>query len=357
MRQFWLALGIAGLGAIFAAAVEAQRFPQVMNMNTHEGKYSTGGFGFGIGFGGAGGSSFRRERLSSQNVDGALEAVFKKRNAQSMTRTIFGADIDFQIGSDNDVIGTDFGIELYSTQVGTKATIDVDNDAYEGISKNVTMLYAGFDFTINFYRSEFIESDGRRTRQDWGLALILGPRVGMMFGDFSDLNGFASVGLDVGLMADFPIPISGAEDLLSISPYLFFETNYRMGIDGALIDTNPASATAGQEVLNDNFDIGFYSDTQIDFTGDGLPDEGIAVRRHNFIPAYALNIGFDTNLTPIFVGRGGNLINNWRFHFSVVASMPVDLKFFMANYPGDGLWSDGEVPFTFTFTLGAAYFW
>lgn len=355
MRRIWLTLFLLTAMVVLASAVEAQRFPQVMNMNTHEGKYSTGGFGFSVGVGGAFGSSFRRESLTAKNVDGTLEAVFKKRNAQSMTRTIFGADIDFQIGSDNSVIGTDFGIEIYSMSIGTNATLDNDNDAYEGISEGVTLMYAGFDFTINFYQSEFIETDGRRTRDNWGLSMIIGPKVGLMFGDFSDLNGLASIGLDIGLMADFPIPISGAEDLLSIAPFLFFEANYRLDIDGAVVDATPGP-TLGRDVINDNFDLGFYERTS-DVNGDGLPDfDGIAVRRNNFIPAYQLNIGTDINLTPIFISRSGSLINNWRFHMSLVASMPVALNFFAAGYNGAQLESAGEIPITWTISFGAAYF-
>lgn len=356
MRRIGLTLFLMSAVVILASTLEAQRFPQVMNMNTHEGKYSTGGFGIGLGYAETGGSSFRREGLGVKTVDGALEAVFKKRNAQNMTRSIFGADIDFQIGSDNSVIGTDFGLEIYSMMIGTGATLDVDNDAYEAINENVTLMYAGFDFTINFYDSEFIETDGRRTRDNWGLSMIVGPKVGLLFGSFSDLNGLASIGLDIGLMADFPIGIPGAEDLLSISPFLFFEANYRMDIDGALIDPNPASPTFGQDVLNDNFDIGFYQASQ-DVNGDGVNDfDGIAVRRHNFIPAYQVNLGYTVNLTPIFVSRSGSLINNWRFSASSTLSLPLRLNFFAANYNGAPLWSQGEVPFAITTTISVSYF-
>ncbi|MCB9894111.1 MAG: hypothetical protein H6839_06675 [Planctomycetes bacterium] len=356
MRRIGLTLFLLAAVTVLASTVEAQRFPQVMNMNTHEGKYSTGGFGIGLGYGGALASSFRREGITSKNIGGDLEAVFKKRNAQNMTRNIFGADIDFQIGSDNNVIGTDIGIEIYSMSIGTGATLDNDNDAFEGINESVTLLYAGFDFTINLYDSEFIETDGRRTRDNWGFSIIVGPKVGMLFGDFSDINGLASIGLDFGVMADFPIGIPGAEDLLSISPFMFFEANYHLDVDGAQVDPNPASPTFGQDVINDNFDLGFYQRSQ-DVNGDGVNDFiGIAVRRHNFIPSYQLNIGTDINLTPIFVSRSGSLINNWRFHMSLVASMPLRLNFFAADYNGAALWSQGEIPVTWTISFGAAYF-
>jgi hypothetical protein len=186
--------------------------------------------------------------------------------------------------------------------------------------------------------------------------MIIGPKVGLMFGDFSDLNGLASIGLDIGLMADFPIPIPGAEDLLSISPFLFGEGNYRMDIDGAQVNAQTGSSTFGQKVINDNFDLGFYKESQ-DVNGDCVADFiGIAVRRHNFIPAYQINLGTDINLTPVFVSRSGSLINNWRFHMSLVASMPIRLNFFLANYNGAPLWSQGEIPVTWTISFGAAYF-
>lgn len=352
MRQVWLTFALVAVAGLLASTVDAQRWSQVRNMNTHEGKYSTGGFGFSVGAGFARNSNFRRESLSSESVGGALEAVFTKNNAQSMTRSIFGADIDFQIGSDNSVIGTDFGLEIYSFSLGTNATRDFDNDAYLGVNESVMLMYAGFDFTINLYESEFLEPDGRRTRENWGLSLIVGPKVGLMFGDFSDLNGLASIGLDFGVMFDFPIGISGAEDLLSISPFVFAEANYRMGVDGGLVDPNPGSPTGGQDVINDNFDTGFYNLT----TDDPNGFDGIAVRRHNFIPSYAINIGTDVNLTPIFTSRDGGIINNWRFNFSVIASIPVEFELIMADYNGAPM-APGGLPMSATFSIGASYFW
>lgn len=357
MRLVLSLLFLSLIAGLLAPSASAQRFPQLMNMNTHEGKYATGGFGIGFGIAAAGAASFRRERPSFDTVGGNLESVFRRRNSQSQTRSIFGADIDFQIGSDNSVIGTDFGIEIYAMNIGTNSTRSVDNDAFETINESVMLMYAGFDFTINLWSSEFIETDGRRTRENFGLALILGPKIGMLFGDFSDLNGFASIGMDFGVMADVPISIKKAEDLLSISPYLFFEGNFRMPVDGALVDSNAASPTFGQDVLNDNFDIGFYNRTT-DVDGNGTPDfDGIAVRRHNFIPAYQANIGFDFNITPIFVGRTGNLINNWRFRFSMIFSMPLSVKLFLADYNGAPMFSaHDDNPFTLTVVFGATYF-
>jgi len=357
MRFVLSAFVLTLIAGLLAPTAEAQRFPQLMNMNTHEGKYATGGFGVGIGIAAAGASTFRRERAGFDTVGGSLESVFKRRNSQSQKRTIFGLDVDFQVGSDNSVIGTDFGIEIYSMSIGTNSTRDVDNDAFETINESVMLMYAGFDFTINLWSSEFIETDGRRTRENFGFALILGPKVGLMFGDFSDLNGFASIGMDFGVMADIPISIKKAEDLLSISPYLFFEGNFRMPVDGALVDSNAASPTFGQDVLNDNFDIGFYN-RSTDVDGNGTPDfDGIAVRRGNFIPAYQANIGFDFNITPIFVGRTGNIINNWRFRFSMIFSMPMSMKLFLADYNGAPMFSaHDDNPFTMTVVFGATYF-
>ena len=152
------------------------------------------------------------------------------------------------------------------------------------------------------------------------------------------------------------MPSSAAADLLSISPFIVLETTYRLDGDGGVVDSNPASATFNNDVINDNVGLGFYQRTQ-DVDGDGLVDfaDGIAVRRHNFIPAYQLNIGTDINLTPIFISRSGSLINNWRFHMSLVASMPVTLKLFAASYDGAPLASAGEIPITWTISFGAAY--
>lgn len=369
MRQLLLALSLMAMASVFAAFAHAQRFPQVINPNTHEGKYSTGGVGFQMGYGGMFGGELHREGLSSRNVGGGLEAVFRRNFHQSQSRFAFGGKLDFQVGSDNDVVGTDFGLEFHNINLSTSGAskssgqenfvIAPNTDpVYYDANESVTLLYLGFDFTINFYKSEFLETDGRRTRESWGLAMLVGAKVGMMFGDFSDLNGFASVGLDIGLTADFPIPLPGAEDLLSITPYAFLEVNYKMGVDNALIDTNPTSPTAGQDVLNDNFDLGFYSESQLDQDGNGVADyDGIAIRRHDFIPTYLFNLGTTINLTPIFVSRSGGLINNWRFWAGTTVSIPLNFALFMADYVGDSLWSsDGHPVMTFTISFGAAYF-
>jgi hypothetical protein len=349
MRQAWLYLCLFAVAGVFAASVEAQRFPQVLNMHTYEGKYSSGGFGMSLGVGGTAPSELRREGASTQEIDGS--AVFRRRQAQSISRFIFGAAIDFQIGADNDVIGTDFGLRIFNMQIGSN---DSSRTAFEDINESVTLLYAGFNFTINFYKSEFIESDGRRTRQDWGLAMLVGPKVSYMMGDFEDLNGLSSIGFDIGVMADFPIPIPGAEDLLTISPYMWLEANYRLNVDAGFVnDTDPSSPTFGREFINDTFDRGFYERTAQDPTPDL---DGIAVRRHNFIPAYAVNIGADANLTPIFISRSGGLINNWRFHGSLILTVPLQLELFASEYVGDNMWSGDAYPMHFTISFGAAYF-
>jgi hypothetical protein len=136
-----------------------------------------------------------------------------------------------------------------------------------------------------------------------------------------------------------------------------FEINYRLGVDTGLIDDTPGSDTFGQEVLNDSFDIGFYGKSQEDLDNDGLPDyDGIAIRRHNFIPAFQLSLGTMVNLTPIFISRSGGVINNWRFWASLTVSVPLGLKFFAAQYPGDALWGADELPLVVSFTIGASYF-
>ena len=369
MRQLWLAFSLMATASVFSAVVSAQRFPQVINPNTHEGKYATGGVGFQLGIGSSFGGELHREGPGSQTIGGTLEAVFRRRFHQTSSRFAFGGKLSFQVGSDNDVIGTDFGLEFHNISLSTSGASKIGDQknfvitsgtdpVFTGVKESVTLLYLGFDFTINLYKSEFIETDGRRTRESWGLELLIGPKVSLMMGDFGDLNGFASVGLEVGLGADIPIPISGAEDLLSLSPFAYLETNYHMGVDAGLVDTNPTSPTAGRDVLNDNFDLGFYSKSQEDQNNDGVPDyDGIAIRRQDFIPSFLFNLGLTVNLTPIFVSRSGGLINNWRFWISTTVSVPLNVKFFAAGYVGDALWSsDGFPNMTFTLGFGAAYF-
>jgi hypothetical protein len=369
MRRLWLFLFVVAMSSGFAATADAQRFPPVMNLNTHEGKYSTGGIGFQLGGGLGLGGGLHREGPDAEIIDGNLEAVFQRRFTQTHQRVIIGGKLDFQIGSDNNVVGSNFFLEFYnhgiltggSSELGT-SNIEIaegTDPVYTAENKSATVLYAGFSLLINFYKSEFIETDGRRTRSNWGLSLIFGPKVSMMSGDFSDLNGLSSYGFDIGLMADFPIMIEGAEDLMTISPYLMFELNLRAPVETGLVDENPASETFGREVLNDSFDLGFYNETQEDADGDGLPDyDGLAVRRHNFIPAYQFNIGAKVNFTPIFLSRTGRMINNWRFWGSLNISLPVDLGLLgQSDYPGDTMWQDNELPFaTITLSIGASYF-
>ena len=149
-----------------------------------------------------------------------------------------------------------------------------------------------------------------------------------------------------------------ASEWLQAQGYEFIEANYRMDVDGALVDNSAGSPTFGQDVLNDNFDIGFFERTQ-DVNGDGTPDfpnRGLVVRRHNFIPAYAFNLGTSINLTPIFISRSGSLINNWRFHMSLGLSVPMRVGFLFSGYNGAQMHSQDEIPWTWTITLGASYF-
>lgn len=369
MRQLWLAFLLMAAATVFSATVSAQRFPQVINPNTHEGKFSNGGVGFAFGFAPSFGGELHREGPGSQVVGGNLEAMFKRRFTQTQSRMSFGGKLDFQIGSDNDVVGTDFGLEFQNINLSTASSVQSagqelfviapgTNPVFLGGDESITVLYFGFDLTVNFFRSEFLETDGRRTRQDWGLALALGPKIGMMSGDLGDLNGFSSIGFEIGLVADVPVPLDGAEDLISFSPFFYLESNFHMPIDGGLTDTSPVSPTAGKDMLNDNFDLGFYAKSQEDLDGNGVPDyDGIALRRHDFIPTWTMNLGTTFNLTPIFVSRSGSLINNWRFTASLTMTIPINLPLFAAEYVGDAMWSsDGFPTMTLTIGFGAAYF-
>jgi hypothetical protein len=346
MRQAWLYMLLFAVTCVFAATVEAQRFPQLLKMHTHGGQYSTGGFGLTVGGGSALSSDLTWEARGTDTVGGDPQAVYIPVQRQAISRFTFGLGLDLQIGSNTDLIGTDFGLRLYNVSVSTTAA---GEGFFSDIDESATLLYAGFNFTLNFYKSEFLEADDRRTRQDWGLAMVFGPKVTWMAGDFSDLNGLSSFGLDIGLMADFPIPISGAEDLLTISPYLWFEMNYRLAVGNGI--DNSTTSESGDEAINANFDVGFFNRTST------VRDDnsGLAVRRHNFIPAYAINLGTDVNLTPIFMSRSGGTIHNWQFKGSLIITVPLDLQFFAADHSGDALASDGEYPVHFTISFGASY--
>ncbi len=371
MRQVCLFLLMAALVGSFAAIAHAQRFPQILNLNTREGKYDVGGVGLQIGGGyglNMGAGELHREGIGSKVIDGNLEAIFKRRFAQTHRRIVFGAKLDFQIGSDNNVVGTNFYLEFQQFSINTSGAsesgvsgIVIDpgtNPVFTGAAESASVAYFGFDLIINFLRSEFVETDGRRTRDHWGLALTVGPRLSMMMGDFSDLNGLSSIGANVGLIADLPIPLSGAEDLLSLSPYFVFEGNYRLEVDTGQVDDVTGSPTLGQEVINDSFDVGFYGKSQEDLDLNNVADyDGIAIRRHNFIPAWQLTLGTTVNLTPIFIGRSGKLVNNWRFWGSLNISVPLALGIFASQYPGDAMWGQDEMPFlTVTLSVGASYF-
>ena len=369
MRQLWLAFMLMAAAAVFSAGVSAQRFSPVANPNTHEGKYASGGVGFTFGFAPSFGGQLHREGPGSKTIGGKQEAVFRRRFSQSHSRLGLGGKFDFQFGADNDVVGTNFALEFHNINLSTSGSVQSPgqelfvispgtNPVFLGGNESITVLYFGFNLVVNFFRSEFLETDGRRTREDWGLSLIVGPKLGLMTGDLGDLNGLASFGFQIGMVADVPMPLEGAEDLMSFTPFMYLEANYKLDVDGGLTDTSPISPTAGQEVLNDNFDLGFYAKSQEDLDGNGVPDyDGIALRRHDFIPSWTINLGTTFNLTPIFVSRSGGLINNWRFWASTTITIPMNLPLFAAEYVGDAMWaSDGFPTLTFTIGFGAAYF-
>ncbi|MEE9311861.1 MAG: hypothetical protein V3V10_05545 [Planctomycetota bacterium] len=348
MRNVWLTLSLMAVVTMFAAFVEAQRFPTVMNPNTHEGKYSTGGIGLSLGGGIGIGDSLHRETA----IGNADFSRFENSLELDRSTIIFGVAIDFQVGSDSDIVGVNFSLEMYSFSISSGDTLI--NSVITEVSHGATTMFLGGDFLINFLKSEFIETDGRRTREDFGLGMIVGLDAGLMFGDFEDLNGFASVGLNLGVIADIPIPISGAEDLLQISPFIMFEANYRLGVTNEL-DTVDLANSSLRLVENNSFDGDFFLNTDDSTTA---VRDGIAIRRHNFIPAFQLSVGADVNLTPIFIGRAGNIINNWRFNLSVTASLPLKLNAFAADEAGDPLWAgSGDTPFVAMVAFGAGYFW
>jgi hypothetical protein len=367
MRQLWPVLCLIVIASAFSALLDAQRLPFVLNPNTHEGKFAHTGIGLQIGFGlPLIGAELHREAPRTSGSDAAFRRVF----SQTQSRFAFGLRADLQLGSDNDLLATLFGLEVTSISIGTAsstattyqedyfpAAFDPEDAVALDISESAMLLSAGVRFLFNFRKSEFIEADGRRTRDDWGLSLVVGPKVTLLTGSFEGINGLAGIGGDIGVVGDIPIKLTGKEDLFSVSPYFLLEINLRPGIDGGQVDDNPESPTFGGLYVNDNFDFPFWDRTGEDLDGDGLPDiHGIAIRRQDFVPAAQITLGATANLTPAFVSRTGVLSNSWRFTGGLGFSIPFGLPF-GSSYPGDTFWQADEIPLHMVISFGASYFW
>ena len=311
---------VAGATPLFG-----QRAAQVMNYNAHEGKYETGGFGVGLMLGSMlSGDMFRAELITDVGGGGRLG----DGAAISRTETVAGLSLAYQMGTDSDTVGTDLSLDFIShnvelTEAGTFGTI----------SSVATVAFLGFDWVINFYKSEYIERDGRRTRDGFNFSLLIGPKLGFFFGDFSDLNGMSLLGIDLGLALDIPLK----DDVIQLNPAMWFEMNYH---------------------FSDQVDVGTHDSTDTGLAaGQGRSLDGVLVRTHNFVPPSVLNIGSDLVFTPLFVGERGNLVNAWRFNLGLYLTLPLAFNAFAADLPGDPLYTDKVRPTYVAFSFGASYFW
>lgn len=325
MAGCWRFVAVALLAGVFCPALFAHRTSQAMNYNTHQGKFATGGFGIDLFMA----MPLQGELYRGKLVSTANGTFIGNNGLNSIDRGEFtkGIGFDLQFGSNNDIVGTDVGLDIIS--------YSVDSNGVNLFS--ATDFNLGFNFVINFYKSEFIEADGRRTRDDFNLSLLTGLQMHMLMGDLEDINGFAAAGMELGLAADFPV----YKDLFQIAPAMWIEMNYHMS----------------EDVQVDIFDLTRSNRTgPIDPTNP-LTFDGVVVRQHTLIPSFLFNLGTDFVLTPLFVGKQGNLINKWRFNVGIYFNVPFAFNAFAADGPGAPLKTDNDGQTYATFTFGAAYFW
>jgi|GEM_PF-5811620 len=312
--RFVLLLTLVILGSY---SLEAKT-SRIMNLNVPE-EGTAEGTGFGIGLYvpiGLEGNVYRGRVYSTSNGD-----FLGNGRALDRSDSAFGINMDYQFGSDTDMVATDFGLDVTSYSVETN-----------GFSLfSAATIQLNWNMNINFLKSEEIESDGIRRHNDWALSMIVGPSLGILMGDLSDLNGVRTIGLNVGVGFDIPM----YEDLVQVAPSAWFEVNYHLG----------------DEVQADIFD-----ETRSDRT-DPTALDGVVIRSHTLIPPYAFNLGADWVFTPLLQGRSGKLINNWRFSVGTYLTFPFSFNSIAADRPGDGLITDKDGMMYFTLSFQAAYFW
>ncbi len=327
MIRYWqgsFALTLVFLFCLFLGSdLVAQSNSPVMNVNTHGGKYKNGGVGVGLFMGLMNeGSLYRGEIYNDAGSFGIGNGDAVDGKELDRSDSVQGISFDFQFGSNEETIGTDLGLDITS--------YSVESSGVKLFSANVVTF--GADFLINFYKSEFLEIDGRRTRDGYGMSLIIGPKLKMLMGDLEDINGLASYGLDLGFAFDIPVH----EDILQISPATWVEVNYH---------------------TTEDFQADLFVATDSGTPTGTLNFDGVVVRSHTLIPSFAWNLGLDAVLTPLFVGRQGNLINNWRFNLGLFATLPITFNAFAADLPGDPLKTDRDGSMYVTASFGVAYFW
>ncbi|MCK6439937.1 MAG: hypothetical protein L6Q71_07020, partial [Planctomycetes bacterium] len=189
MSGRWMIALILGL-LTGSPIVSAQRSAQALNYNVREGKHDVGGFGAGFLLGAmVAGDMYRAQVVSDIGGGGRLG------DGTPLTRneTVAGISFEYQMGTDSDIAGTNLALDLVSHAV---EITDPDPTGFGTISKTATIAKFGFDWVFNFYKSEFVERDGRRSRSNFNLSMLLGIDLGFFLGDFDSLNGLSTVGFD-----------------------------------------------------------------------------------------------------------------------------------------------------------------
>ncbi|MCA8938655.1 MAG: hypothetical protein KDB07_02510 [Planctomycetes bacterium] len=327
MTRKWLALVLLAAGVILGGSdLEAQRSGNVLSLNNHGNKYESGGLGVRLSTGLAIGGDI----YSGAIVNTSDGPIIGNGIAHERTESATGIGFDWQFGHNgaDSKSGTNISLDM--------TTYSVDGQDNAGVNRflfDATVFRLGFDFIINFYQSENVGADGRRERENFGLSMFFGPKVSWFAGDLEDLNGLASIGMDIGFIAEYPL-----SNEWQITPSAWFEVNYHM------------SGDAERSIFN-------ATDTGLNGPTQSAALDGIVVRTHSVVPPYVLNFGGDIAWTPAFIGQDGNIINNWRFTLGAYLNLPLELETFAADAPGDPLRSDGDGSTYLTIALGASYLW
>lgn len=325
MTRKLLALVLLAAGVVLGGSdLQAQRSGNILSLNTHGGKYESGGFGMRLSTA----MQLGGDIYSGRIVQTGSGPIIGNGIAHERTDSVFGVGFDWQTGTDSDTLSANFSLDLNSY------TVDgIDNAGRSRFLFDATVFRFGVDFILNFYKSEEVEGNGRRERHGTGMSVFFGPNLSFLTGDLVDLNGFATIGMNVGVAFDYAL-----NDEFQIAPSAWLEMNYHM------------SGDAQRDIFNAT-DTGLTGPTQ------SAALDGLVVRTHTLVPPFIFNIGGDIAWTPAFVDEDNNIQNSWRFTLGAFFNAPFGFNTFAAEVPGDPLESDGDGSTYLTISLGVAYLW
>lgn len=325
MAGKWCHAGLLVACALGAAMpIFAQGTPQIQNVNTHGDKYGSGAFGASLFFAFDMESSFYRARRVQTS---GSSAEFGEGAEVERSDNVAGLSLDWQFGSNSEMMGTNVGLKIATISANSRATNGSEVKIFDE-----TVATLGFDFVLNFYKSEQVEADGRRRREGVGVAAFFGPSLNFMFGDLDDIRQLAALGFDAGVMLDIPL----VGDDLQLVPSAWLDVNFHR--NGA-VDT----------------EIFVKTDRSADPSNPN--NDGIVVRSKTVLPPFIWNIGADLVYTPLFRGEDGSPINNWRFKAGVYYSQPFVFNGFQADKPSDPLNAENRGVTYVNVVLGISYVW